>query len=175
MTLRATAIGLTGACAGLAWLCLRLFEAPVAVGEIAPGPPWAPDRSKPALESDVGGLQGADPVILARLVFSPTRRPPEPRLPEPQAAEPQSEETSQAPRPIIDVAPPEGAVLRGIFIADARREALVTSPGPPDGLWLKPGSAIDGWTLSRIETDRIALSSGEREIALTLYVDNSGK
>jgi hypothetical protein len=73
------------------------------------------------------------------------------------------------------MAPPEGLVLQGIFIDEPRRQALVTSPSHPDGVWLKLGSAFEGWTIRRIEPDRIALGSGTKEIAFTLYVDNAGQ
>src|SRR5947207_1744493 len=78
-------------CGGLAWLCFSLYAAPLSIDAIEPGPPWSPDLAPPA-ENGPSTDEKSDPAILARLVFSPTRRPPEPRPAEPKPVEAQRSE-----------------------------------------------------------------------------------
>jgi hypothetical protein len=173
LKLKAFSAGLLVSCGALAWLCLTLFASPVAIPDIDPGPDWAPEATALVISDDPTG--GVDPEILARLVFSPTRRLPQPRPPEPAPSQAEAQPAADAKPPIDAIAPPEGLVLQGIFIDHGRRSALLSSTNHPDGAWLKTGDEFDGWAISDIAAERIALKNGEREIALTLYVDNSGK
>ena len=174
MNLRVLLLALMAVCGGLAWLCFSLYAAPLSIDAIEPGPPWSPDLAPPA-ENGPSTDEKSDPAILARLVFSPTRRPPEPRPAEPKPVEAQPEKAVPASEPAIDVALPDAVVLQGIFIDSERRRALIASPSHPDGAWLKAGDELEGWTVSRIEEDEIALTLGQREVPLTLYVDNARK
>ena len=173
MRLRLLAAGLLAAALGLAWLCFTLLTAPVSVGEIELGPPWSPDLAAPIAAGSFATTPGADAAILARLVFSPTRRLPEARPPPSQDQNAQAEQAAEPPQPVIDIAPPDAVVLHGVFIDEKRRAALITAPDHLDGIWLKPGDDLEGWKVSRIDADGIALANGRREIALTLYVENS--
>ena len=89
MNLRVLLLALMAVCGGLAWLCFSLDAAPLSIDAIEPGPPWSPDLAPPA-ENGPSTDEKSDPAILARLVFSPTRRPPEPRPAEPKAPRPDS-------------------------------------------------------------------------------------
>jgi hypothetical protein len=175
MRLDAIAIGLLSACAGLGWFAVDLLRTPVSIGEIEQHSPWAPDLPSPPGEFAPRLPGGADPQLLSRLVFSPTRRPPEPRPPEPVASSLPSIQTAFDNAPAIDKPPPEGVTLQGVLIGGRLRQALIVSPDHLEGIWLKPGAEIGGWTLGRIEADRATLKSGKSQIEMTLYVDNSGE
>ncbi|MFL5258597.1 MAG: hypothetical protein ACJ8AS_02500 [Hyphomicrobiales bacterium] len=158
-------MALLAACAGLAWLCFRLYSAPISAGDIPVRPPWAPEApSEAAFPANANG--DVDPVILARLVFSSIRRPPVPRPAEPAAAEPIVEESQPA---AVDVAPPDGLVLQGILIDDDHRKAFVISPADQAGVWLESGGNVGGWSISRIEPGGVVLTHGNREVELPLY------
>ena len=173
MNLRPLAIGCFGVSSALAWLCFTLLAAPISIGEIDAGSPWTPDMSTPVAEARPVIEPEADAAMLDRLLFSPTRRLPGPRPPAPQDENAQAEVAAAPSQPVIDIAPPEGAVLQGVFIDADRRAALITATSHPDGVWLKSGDDLEGWKISRIGAEGIALSSAGREITLTLYAESS--
>lgn len=131
---------------------------------------WAPDLKSSSMSAQPISLGKSFPETLARPLFSSTRRPPEPRPPEPVAGQlPQLTETPP-PQP-IQVTSPETLILKGIFIDDERRLALIQTPATPQGVWLAPGAEVEGWTVSRIEKQSIAIEANGQAASLTLYVD----
>lgn len=130
---------------------------------------WTPDLKSPDLAGAPVLANASFPETLARPLFSRTRKPPEARPPEPAVAQP--------PQPIA-AAPPEiqalsmdGFVLKGIFIDEERQLALLQTPAAPQGVWLATGAAVEGWTVSRIEKQAVALEANGQARKLTLYVD----
>lgn len=165
MRMRSTTMALLAACGGLAWLCFRLQSAPILAGDVPVRPPWQPDApAEAAFPAKADGE--VDPVILARLVFSSIRRPPGPRPAEPVAVEPTVEQSEPAE---VDISPPEGLILRGVFIDDGHRKAFVTSSAEQPGVWLETGESVGGWGISHIEPGGIMLSHGNRQVELPLY------
>jgi hypothetical protein len=101
---------------------------------------------------------------LARPIFSPDRRPFVPAPPEPRQAEPETVETAEPP-------PDAGLAVKGIFLHDNVRRALVTSAASPGGEWLTVGAAVAGWTVSAIEATSVVLSAPPAALTLQLNVD----
>ena len=64
-------------------------------------------------------------------------------------------------------------ILKGIFIDDEHRLALIQTPAAPQGLWLPAGALVEGWTISQIDKQAIALEANGQRASLTLYVDKS--
>lgn len=87
--------------------------------------------------------------IIERPLFSPSRRP-------------RSEETPIAPTPILDFS------LLGVVISTGEPLALVKPGAGGEPVRVKEGEGISGWTVSRIESDRILVRHGgmERELRL---------
>lgn len=110
--------------------------------------------------------------VFARPIFSPTRRPfvaapqpsvepqPEPLLAEPPQAQPPSD--------------PAQLQLKGVLEFNGAARALLLSPDQPNGVWLRPGEAIMGWEIKRIEANAVVLATAGQEFTLKQYVDNSG-
>lgn len=149
------------------WVCLG--EQPWIDTRAAASVPveWTPDLKSPGLEGELPA-NGPFPQTLARPLFSSTRKPTEPRPPEPVVA--------PAPQPVgpvaqIQLPPPTGFVLKGIFINEERQLALLQTPTAPQGVWLATGAEIEGWKVSRIEKQGIAIEANGQVQKLTLYVD----
>lgn len=133
------------------------------------GAEWTPDLKSPDMSAGPLTPGKSFPETLARPLFSATRRPPETRPPEPVAdQQPQSE---QPPPPPMQVTSPETLILKGIFIDDERRLALIQTPATPQGMWLAQGGTVEGWTVGQIEKQSIAIEANGQRASLTLYVD----
>jgi hypothetical protein len=158
-------MALCAACTGLAWLCFHLYSAPISAEDIPLRSAWAPDAPSEAASFPKAAVE-ADPVILARLVFSSIRRPPNPRPAEPAATEPTVEQSGPAE---VDISPPEGLLLQGVLIDEDRRKAFVTSPADQAGVWREAGENVGGWSISHIEPGGVILSHRNREVELPLY------
>ncbi len=92
--------------------------------------------------------------IVARPLFSPSRRPAVAPEEEPQAGE--------------IVATPSGFVLTGVMIAVDDRFALLRRRVPPDMAWVSVGQVIDGWLVEAIEPNRVVLQNGSLREELVL-------
>jgi hypothetical protein len=130
---------------------------------------WTPDLKSPDMSSGLLSPGKSYPETLARPLFSPTRKPPEPRPPEP-VADQQPMPPEQPPQP-IQVTSPDTLILKGIFIDDGHRLALVQTPAAPQGVWLAQGGTVEGWTVAQIEKQSIAIEANGQSASLTLYVD----
>lgn len=135
----------------------------------APQAEWTPDLKSLDLSANALAPRTSFPETLVRPLFSATRRPPEARPPEPVAAPPQFNDTP--PPPPVQVSSPGPLILKGIFISDERRLALIQAPSAPEGLWLAQGAEIEGWKVSRIDKQAIAIEANGQTADLTLYVD----
>lgn len=77
--------------------------------------------------------------ILKRPLFTPGRQPPEEK--------------------VVKAEPPQlQGRLSGVMLRPDLREALFTRPGGKP-IAVKEGQVIDGWTMSRIESDQVVLTS----------------
>ena len=127
--------------------------------------PWSPVD----MEATVFELAARSPTVLRmaldRPVFSRSRRPFQPAL---QEAEPPAEELVPEPRP----SDTSGLSLKGIVVTGPQRWALIASVQSPEGVWLRHGAEIDGWTITGLEPEAVTLMSGGKTSKLKLYVDN---
>lgn len=110
--------------------------------------------------------------ILARPVFSPSRRPPQARPPEPPPETIEPPPMEEPAQPAIRRTPPS-FVLRGVLLEKTKQAALIQTESHPDGLWLERGNNLDGWMVTRIGANGIDIESDGETASLTLYVDNS--
>ena len=86
----------------------------------------------------------------ARPLFSPTRRPPV------------AVEATPAPAP-----KPVSLRLDGLIVTRDRKEAMITESGEGKRLRLREGDTVAGWTVRRIERDKVLLTSPSDEMILT--------
>jgi general secretion pathway protein N len=105
------------------------------------------DPPRPAAGSPAGApvpmpSREAYSEILARPLFTPSRRPPEPVESTPR----------QAPAPLT-------ITLAGIAMSADQRIAIVQTGNPPRVLRLAEGQQLDGWTVITIAADRLVLRS----------------
>ena len=136
---------------------------------------WKPGLIDLGREDDANIAAGQYTEILARPVFSPSRRPIEPRPPEsppPEAVEPPPE-ALPPPEPAVKRTPPDYFVLRGVLLEPAKQAALIQTQTHPDGIWLEGGSDVEGWVVKRIDKGGVEIESNGETAGLTLYVDNS--
>ena len=85
----------------------------------------------------------------ARPLFSPTRRPPV------------AVEATPAPPP-----KPVSLRLDGLIVTRDRKEAMITESGEGKRLRLREGDTVAGWTVRRIERDKVLLTSPDSEMTL---------
>lgn len=131
--------------------------------------PWQPpDLQPPAMQAMPDNpLTFVD--ALQRPLFRLSRKPFDPAKAALANAPPQP-----ALQPVLAPPPPDTSLLaiKGVMIGKTSRQALLTTPEAPDGLWLKEGSEIMGWTISAVSKNGVTLSVGEQNTELKLYVDN---
>lgn len=89
------------------------------------------------------------PDIVARPLFSPTRRPP----PLAQVSQP------MAPPP----PPPLDLTLIGTMVGPQSKVAIVMAPGAPASQRFSVGQTVAGWEIVEIARDRIRLRAGTQE------------
>jgi hypothetical protein len=97
-----------------------------------------------------------------RPLFSPTRRPPAPppvveRRPDPPPPPPP---------------PPNVALFAVVVVGDDARAVVRTAPGA-DVTRVRTGDDIGGWTVARIESQRLVLSLDGRLATFTMFAGNS--
>lgn len=92
------------------------------------------------------------PETLARPLFNPERRPPEPEKP----ARPEK------PAPAVDSRPQ--VQLVGVVITPESREALLRWRGQSKLLRIAQHEAVEGWELTRVDDQRITLKKNDEVI-----------
>ena len=113
-----------------------------------------------ALEPAPGPLSEARlAVITERPLFMPTRRPPE------IAAAPVSAATTPPPPP------PPNFVVSAIVREGERWLALMRDRRGDEAVEVEVGAALNGWTVTEITADRVTLTTGNREVQVTLRPD----
>ena len=128
------------------------------------------DLRSPRADIGPGRRQASSHEMLARPVFSPTRRPFVP--PEPEALPPEDlptvvyEEEPAEPSPQADQ-----IALSGVYIDADTRRAFIVSPSVPEGEWLSIGAGVSGWTLTKIDPGSVTISAPPQEVTLQLYGD----
>jgi hypothetical protein len=100
---------------------------------------------------------------LARPLFEPSRRP--------RSAEPAGTVVEGRAAEAEHAAPaPDGLRLVGLGTSKEHgQRALIRAAGNEQGRWIKPGEEIGGWSLKRIEGQRVVIENGGRTAELLLY------
>jgi hypothetical protein len=143
-------------------LTLCLAAASVILGAIALWPwlpesaaaPFVPENLRPA--TDGVGVAALPPLVdfaatAARPLFSPTRRPP-----------------AEAQGSLFAVGIEGRYRLQGLFIAGKARRALLVEEAGGRTLQVGEGDSVEGWTVRKIEQDRLILDSPAGEATLAL-------
>jgi hypothetical protein len=97
-----------------------------------------------------------------RPLFSPTRRPPPP----PPVAE-------RRPEPPAPPPPPPNIALYAVVVDGDEARAVVRAAPGADVVRVRAGDDIGGWTVARIETQRLVLSLDGRLATFTMFAGNS--
>ena len=113
-----------------------------------------------ATQAAEGDRPAAFEATRSRPLFSPTRRPPPPPPPAPVLVAPPA--VVMAPPPVIA---PDLAVS-GVIVGTDTRIAIVKRPSDAVFTRLKPGSMIDGWTVSAIEPRAVVLRRDDRSVTI---------
>lgn len=124
-------------------------RAAAAIPSPVPLPPTPPaaEFSLPAIEAFTS--------VLARPMFSATRRPP-------------VEEAAVAaatPEPTLDLA------LRGVILSDTERIALIIPAARTEVVRIKENERFEGWTLVAVEADYIVFRQGLEELTFEMTFD----
>ena len=147
-------------CIGLAWLVYWQIEYPPYLSDavvsldqpVEPGPPGSAQAefALPPLEDFSE--------IVARPLFSPTRRPP-------SEAEVIETVTDDTPLPKLS---DFNLTLTGVVISTEGSMALLQRPKSTDLIRALLGQEIDGWRVERIEADRVTFRQGHSVEIVTL-------
>ena len=113
-------------------------------------------RQQPPIQTDPIPSRDQFSQLIRRPPFSATRRPPQPR-PVTSVSKPQPQ---SLPKPRI--------VLVGTFVNSVSGVAVIQKLGADKQLRLSLGETIDGWTLERIQRDRIVLRSKSESFEVKL-------
>ena len=99
---------------------------------------------------------------IGRPLFEKRRRPVEP----PVAHVPVIQAPAAPPRRLPD---PNALTLLGILLSEGRTIALLKRNPSGQNVRVEEGDTIDGWTIERIESQRIVLRQDGTQIALQLF------
>ena len=150
---------LNGALIAFGWTAVS--EAPLSVDPIA-GREWTlPDLATPPSATRHAGAPEPNDPVLARPIFSPSRKPFE--APLAQAAI-----TPPAPPP-----PDPTFVVDGIMLTGDARKAHLRQLQETDGRWYETGQVIDGWMIAEIDAGGIVVEQAEWKLAIRLYSSDS--
>ncbi len=123
-------------------------RAVAAIPNLVPLPPTPPaaEFGLPAIETFTS--------VLARPMFSTTRRPP-------------VEEVAvvATPEPTLDV------TLRGVILSDTERIALILPAGRGEMVRIKENERFDGWTLVTVEADHVVFRLGVEVLIFEVTYD----
>ncbi|HMK91246.1 MAG TPA: hypothetical protein VK446_16645 [Methylocystis sp.] len=127
---------------------------PVA-GSVEGSSDWRPPGKAIATQA-ANPMSPPDTQTLARPLFEKSRRP--------GLKKPRDEGPAQGP--VASDSPPAGMVLRGIAgLGDDTRVFIVTT-AQLEGVWLKIGEKLEGWTVESVAKSIVVLKRGEREAKL---------
>jgi hypothetical protein len=117
-----------------------------------------------ALVRDLQGSAAPQPdALLAKPLFVASRLPFKSEAPPVQAA---------LPAPVEMVAAPAYRI-GGVMITPQSRKVLLRSPDVAATQWLSEGDVTaQGWTVSSIEVNRVAIARGEQRVAFDLYASH---
>lgn len=172
-------LGLAGVLGGLlVWDRWADWSGPAPQGGTSAPVVASTAKSKPALgeHGTEAGTAGAVPIphalaglaldelseTVRRPLFERTRRPVE----APRSAVP-SARPAAAPKRQAD---PNALTLQGVMLNEGRSAiALMRRTQTGQSMRLQEGDAVDGWTVERIEADRVHLVHGETRVTLQLF------
>jgi hypothetical protein len=98
--------------------------------------------------------------IVARPLFTASRRPYVPPEPTPVRAEPAPAEPNR---------PPPNVRLIGVVIDAGKKRALLRTPEQPRGRWVEEGETVEGWQVLSVQADAAILALGPGTHELRLY------
>jgi len=98
-----------------------------------------------------------------RPLFERNRRPVEPPV---AVAPPAKLPMAAVPRRTAD---PNALALLGILVSEGRAIALLSRNQTGQHVRVEEGDTVDGWTIERIESQRVVLRHGDTHIALQLF------
>jgi hypothetical protein len=143
---------------------ISIHDAPLDVSGLAAGAASLDFASAPMAEIPP---PGSDQELLARPLFSASRRP---YVPPPADAPPDADPVEADPPA---AAPAEDLSLAGVFIHGGERKALLVSPSYPEGRWFAVGTELgDERRLTSIAPMSVQLRTPTEYITLQLYVDS---
>ncbi|HEY7748545.1 MAG TPA: hypothetical protein VH933_07700 [Aestuariivirgaceae bacterium] len=113
---------------------------------------------------------GQAEAILARPLFSKTRRPYHPA----EVTAQESVEVATVPAEPQASVPTEALSLKGIVLRlGIISRAFIVSPSAPAGAWFEEGGEIEGWRIGHIGQRTISLQQGNKVVELSLYPNTS--
>ena len=168
VSLKIACLFAAAASAGMAVWAFGVWTNPPLDLEARPFTPWSPDGLEVIVTNDQGPSPASIEAAVARPVFLRSRRPFQVIVQQEVAPSPLAETEVLTPPPLefADLS------LKGIVLNGYQKFALVTSSQIPDGMWLKTGDVINGWTITSLSPNAVTLQSGEQSTQLQLYVDN---
>lgn len=131
---------------------------------VSPEAPESAQETKSASSISLPRLRPAVyyEAIVERPLFSPTRRP---FVPQAEAALEIEVEQQDGPQ---ELSTPPDLVLLGAMGRAGNPIALLEHDGEP-AEWFAEGEVFDGWSLSKIGSDWIAITDGNSEIRLDMF------
>jgi hypothetical protein len=161
-----TLLSLVLCCVGLGTFGSRLLFDPVVLPATVRGT-WSPSGTSQAMVPAVEPLPlaGLTAVTTRPLFFEGRKLPVD--LPVVSALAPPQVLMPEAAAPTQVTLPPTFKLL-GVVDSDGRKLALI-SGATSQGDWLNAGDTIDGWVVTTIERDRVALKQGSQSANLDLY------
>jgi hypothetical protein len=150
--------------------CVGLTLNPIDTSALKPSEQnWRLPLSQPTPSSSRVESSGRLSTILARPLFSESRRPFEPVAQNPPAESPGAKLVTQSIAPETPPVEAEILLLKGVLLHSGTARALIASGSYPVGVWIMQGESIDGWVVARVTKESVRLTRGKSEAQLELY------
>ncbi|MER9843853.1 hypothetical protein NKJ59_21735 [Mesorhizobium australicum] len=161
------ALGLGAASTALALANLTLYDTPV---DISPTKASAQHNVRQLQQAAAGAPAASGNNSFAetfeRPLFTPTRRK---FIPAADGARPVQPASDALPQPVPGAGPTAAPSLLGVSLGGANARALFKVAGAEKANWYGSGETVDGWTVSRVETDAATLERDGKSKRLLLY------
>ncbi len=149
--------------AGLTYLNWWQASTPVDTSPITPA---ASEANETVVNADAATGNGVPPLTeltetLRRPLFRSDRRPP--------AAKPADLNTPTAVEPTLETAADQLRLVGMMRSGSSARRALIRVTGLPTAAWVEVGGDVGGWTVGKIETDRVFIERNGDKAELKLF------